>query len=79
MPTTGTMTVVRQNTSLPGHSGYNTIEITYNFSPGQDVSDRSYDTMNGCVRVIGSVTCCSGTSLFQPSEMKIPIPLYYNT
>ena len=34
----GTMTVKTQNYSLPGHEGYDTFEITYDFRPGVHVS-----------------------------------------
>ena len=34
----GTMTVTTRRSSLPGHEGYNTIEIVYNFRAGVHVS-----------------------------------------
>jgi len=34
----GTMTVKTQNYSLPGHEGFGTYEITYNFKAGVHVS-----------------------------------------
>lgn len=34
----GSMTVLRQMGSLPGHEGYGTIQITYSFHPGTHVS-----------------------------------------
>lgn len=44
----GSMTVLRQMSSLPGHEGYGTIQITYSFHPGMHMGKR-YST-NGFPR-----------------------------
>ena len=38
MPDSGNMGVSRTSRSLPGHPGYSTIEIVYNFTSGISVS-----------------------------------------
>ena len=41
----GTMNVRHTHHSLPGHEGYGTIEIVYNFSPGSYVSNIPFQAL----------------------------------
>ena len=51
----GTMNVAIKQFSLPGHEGCNTIEITYNFKPGVQVSNLIMASQNVAVENSQSV------------------------
>lgn len=46
MPNGGTMTISKNPYPLPGHEGYGTIEIVYNFKAGIHVSAGTEDQLN---------------------------------